>query len=537
MYFLKTGTRCALCGIIISLAGCDFYRNSRIERSRLAIEHFERSQKSTLGEIKKFTLQDCIDIALKQNLDLQLAKLEQSIAREARSAEMFGALPSLTFSESLATRNNTPAARSEKAARDGMTYGYSTTEARNTHVFGVDAALSVLDFGLACFNTQQAHNRVVLSVQRMRRLAQNITLNVQKAYIRVAVSQRSMTLYRQALADSQNRYAALADLQRSAKISPSRAFDEARDLAEIERRLAACVGEYDAAFAELRQLLGLYPGESFSIDESLINTLPQFNLPDIALMEQIALLQRPELYESDLQREFNLIECRKKLLLLFPNIRLFASFTDSSDRFLYNSSWWDLGLRASYDLLRTPQSIYRLKTARRESDADDLRAYAQAVGIMTQVRLAHSALLAAEDLHAVNTRLCTLLDAELDYARENVTDAMTPVLQLELDHITRITLEARVAHCLSTGESHIAFYQLLNTLGLPSMERQSIDMLEAELKAATIRASAALRTAQVESDRRHGRLAKNELFVDPNAFTPTVIPNPYGLSDTWMPWL
>ncbi len=537
MLFSKTSLLCGGWLAVFALAGCNFSQNFRVERARQALLHFDRAQKSTLGEIKKFTLQDCVDIALKQNLDLQLSQLEQGIAREARTAEMLGMLPSLTVSDAWGARSNTPAASSEKVDPKGLTYGYSASSERQANVFNVEAALGVLDFGLACFNTQQAHNRISLAKLRTLRLMQNITLDVQRAYIRMAVAQRSMTLYRQAIADSQTRYASFSELQRAGKIAPSRAFDEARDLAAMERRLAVCAGEYDAACVELRRLMGLYPGESVSIDESLLNASPQLNLPGIELMEQIALLQRPELYEGDLQKEINLIECRKKLLLLFPNVRLFASFTDSTDRFLYNSSWWDLGLRAAYDLFQTPQNYRRYKIAKLENETDDLRAYAKAIGVMAQVRLAHSTLLAAEDLNGVNTRLCKRLDADLDYAREHIAEEVTPVFQVELDHITRITLEARIEQCRSTGESHAAFYQLINILGMKNLERATFDALEGELRLATIRASAALRTAQAETDRRYGRLAQNDLFIDPARFVPEVTPNPYGFTAAWTPWL
>ena len=79
------------------------------------------------------------------------------------------------------------------------------------------------------------------------------------------------------------------------------------------------------------------------------------DIPDISLLEQIAVLKRPELYETDMQKHINIIECRKTLLMMLPNVRLYGDFINNSNSFLMHQSWWELAVRAAYNVLKTPQ--------------------------------------------------------------------------------------------------------------------------------------------------------------------------------------
>ena len=88
-------------------------------------------------------------------------------------------------------------------------------------------------------------------------------------------------------------------------------------------------------------------------------------------MEQIAVMQRPELYETDVQKHINILECRKTILLMFPNVRLYADWSNSNNSFLYNKSWWELGLRAAYNLLKVPQSIAKVRADYKQIETEE----------------------------------------------------------------------------------------------------------------------------------------------------------------------
>ena len=174
--------------------GCKNSEDYRNERAEYAIVHFERSQLKMLEEGRRLSLLECVRIAMEHNLDLKVYQLEEAVARETQTAEMLGMLPELNATNNLTSRNNTPASSSRKVVESGETYGASTSQDETINYVNVDLVLSVLDFGLAWFNTQQAKDRTLMREQRTRRAMQNLSLDVAKAYFKVAAAQRSIRI-------------------------------------------------------------------------------------------------------------------------------------------------------------------------------------------------------------------------------------------------------------------------------------------------------------------------------------------------------
>ena len=139
----------------VAIGGCKTAKEYRDERAEYAVKHFEFARYREMMEGQKLSLQECIKMARENNLELKVAAIEENVAKEMRTAEMLGMLPELNGSYNFTNRNNTPASSSRKTADDGLTYGYSTSQDRTINYFNVDLALSVVDFGLAFFNTQQ----------------------------------------------------------------------------------------------------------------------------------------------------------------------------------------------------------------------------------------------------------------------------------------------------------------------------------------------------------------------------------------------
>ena len=59
---------------------------------------------------------------------------------------------------------------------------------------------------------------------------------------------------------------------------------------------------------ELRALLGFYPSNMIKVDDSFLDKAPgEIVLPSLDVMEQIALIRRPELQETEIQRHISVI--------------------------------------------------------------------------------------------------------------------------------------------------------------------------------------------------------------------------------------
>lgn len=494
---------------MLAVSGCKNAEDYRNERAEYAVRHFEASKYQELAEGQKVGLMDCIRLALENNLDMKVLDLEKDVAREMRTAEMLGMLPELNITDTWTGRSNVPASSSEKVGEGGLTYGYSTSQDRNINYFNVDLALSVLDFGLAFFNTQQGEDRVLMRQQRVDRAAQNLTLDVVKTYFQVAAAQKAIKITKTLLEECRSRYGLIEKLSRAREITPFRAFDETRRFVEMEKRLTNYVRSYENSCVELRSLLGMYPSGQILVEDSFLDTVPNMELPDIELMEQIALLQRPELYEIDIQKHINIIECRKTILMMFPNVRIYTDFTNSTNSFLYHMSWYELGIRAAYNLLKLPQHIARYMAYSSQVEAEEARSFAQAIGVMAQVRIAHANWIATRERFELDDKVYTTYNQNLKWAEANRT--ITGELSaLELDHMRLATAETEIERLMTLGNYYVAYYRILNSMGVRHLDSKSLNQLRAELDYARVRAEEELAAAKASYDEsRAVRVAEN----------------------------
>ncbi len=499
------------------LSGCKSFNDYQDDRIAYAVKHFERARFTNLKQDQILTLNDCVRLAVANNLDLKVFGLEEQVAKEMRTSEMLGMLPELNISNNFTGRTNTPASSSEQLDGDGPgTYSYSQSQDRNVNYLNIDLALSVLDFGLAFFNTQQSNDRLLLRQQRTRRAEQNLVLDTVRVYFQVAAAQRAINITTKLLEECRDRYELIEKMGDAGQITPFRAFDEVKQFVEMEKRLTNYIRSYENSCVELRSLLGLYPNSRIKVDDSALNTIPDFPLPKMELMEQIALMKRPELYEIDMQKHINVIECRKTILMMFPNVRMFVDFTNSNNSFLYHSTWWELGVRAAYNLLKLPQHIARYQAYSAQVDTEEARTYAQAIAVMAQVRIAHANLISTKEQLDIDTRVNAAYKKNLDKA-EGSNKVAGELSALELAHMRLATAETEIQKYLSLGNYYVSYFRVLNTLGIENLHEATIDGLKKKLVEERLRAQEELDKIKAEYEARQEQALEAEKAMQKSA--------------------
>ena len=107
-------------GVILAIfSGCKSFDEYQDERINKAVAHFERAQYTDIKPDHVFSYNECVKLAIKNNLDLKIFGLEEKVSNEMRTSEFLGMLPELTVSNNLTRRTNTPAASSEQIHGDG----------------------------------------------------------------------------------------------------------------------------------------------------------------------------------------------------------------------------------------------------------------------------------------------------------------------------------------------------------------------------------------------------------------------------------
>ena len=206
-------------GVSMLFSGCRTEESYRDERKEKTAEMFNEIKSKEYIKGTVLTLDECISFAMQNNLSVKVANMERDVRERMRTADVLGMLPDVTISDNYTSRNNLPGSSSKAVVGDGATFDASRSSDKRVNNFSIDFAFSVLDCGLAFFNSQQTHDRMLQQEKAVERLKQNLALDVAKLYFRVAVAQRAATITRELLAKCQNRYELIRKLHREKKIS------------------------------------------------------------------------------------------------------------------------------------------------------------------------------------------------------------------------------------------------------------------------------------------------------------------------------
>lgn len=485
---------------LLLMSGCKTEEDYKKERIAKAQEQFESVRKRDLPADKVLTLHDCIKLAIEHNMDIKIQNMEKDAATNMLWAEILGMLPDLTVTDNFTTRSNQPGSSSKAVDQEGDTYDYSTSQDKTINNLSVDLAFSLLDFGLAFFNSQQGHDRVLMKQRQIERLRQNLTLDVVRAYFKVAAAQRAVDITNDLLRQCRNHGAVIDRLEKQKRITPFRAFEEKNRLLTMEKRLSNYTRVYENSCVELRALLGVYPSVNIIVDDTILDKDPTMELPEIELLEQMAILKRPELYEIDIQRHINILECRKTLLMMLPNVQVYMDLVNNNNSFLYYQTWWELAIRAAYNALKTPQHLARYMAYSDQADIEKIRSFAQAITVMSQVRIAKADIASSRQKYELNRRENRNYSDHLKKEQSKKAVRGT-VSELELDHLRMAVAETEIERLLALGACHISYYRLLNSIGVENLDPATQDALKKELEAGARRAEKELARARIEYEK------------------------------------
>src|SRR5690606_2888209 len=187
---------------------------------------------------------------------------------------------------------------------------------------------------------------------------------------------------------------------------------------------------------------------------------PEPDLPpvpaELEKLEDLALVQRPELREEDYRRRITTNDTRRALVQTLPGISFDTGWQYDSNKYLLNNSWVETGLRVSANLFRLASIPSIREAGEAQEQLDDTRRLAQAMAVATQVRLAAMRYrIARDDLEqaAESARVDLRL---ADYTRAAATSRVDSELEL-------LRTEAR--SLLSEYERHIAFANVQSAWG------------------------------------------------------------------------
>ncbi|MBR1545229.1 MAG: TolC family protein [Prevotella sp.] len=330
---------------------------------------------------KKWTLEDCIQYAIENNITLQQARLQKQSATETRKQSSAALFPTLSAStnQSVGYRPWT------ESGTMTVTNGTVSTDVSKTYYngsYGLNASWTVWNGGQ---NTNQlkmdrlSEQQADLSVAET---ANSIQERIAQLYVQILYVAESVEVERQNLETSkknEERGQQMVEVGKMSKadlaqLTAQRATDE-YDIVQAQTQLA----EYKL---QLRQLLEITDGSDF--DVAIPATTDEQALADIPSLQSVyeaALAQRPEIQNAKLGIESSDLQLKIAKAGWLPTINMTAGVGTSTNSM--SSNTWGSQMKTNFDASagvgvnvpiidgrKTKTAVNRAKIAHEQAELD-----------------------------------------------------------------------------------------------------------------------------------------------------------------------
>ncbi len=413
------------------------------------------------------TLETAVARTLKYNLDYRLKQMESALALGIADYSKYDMWPKLLANAGYNARSNYSGGTSV-GIEDGLeSLRPSTSQERGYAQAGAEFSWNMLDFGVSYYRAKQNADQFLIAEERRRKLVQNMMQDVRAAYWRALGAQRLNNDAKDILARADKALAKSREAETQKIISPALALNYQRALLDATSLLNQRRQDLEFAKRELAALMSVPPGQDFTLAEATEVKLPPAPRNSLAL-EEMALLQRPELREEDFKKRITADETRKQILSFMPNFNFAAGWQANSNEYLYNKNWSQASFGVTWNLLKLFSLPALEKQQKQQVKVDEARRTALSMAILTQLRVSVERYnLALEDYKLADT--AANVDRRLaDYTKASVSARLDSELEAIRTQARAVLGAYQKAN--SYANAQIAFGRLYNTLGFDPLE-------------------------------------------------------------------
>ena len=420
--------------------------------------------------VRPITFHEAAARALKYNLDYRLKLMEKALAEGLHDVSRWDMMPRLLVGAGYVTRNNDSGGTSVGIETGIQTLSPSTSQERSRRLSNVEMSWNLLDFGVSYYRAQQKADQYLMAEERRRKVVQNVLQDVRNAYWRALGAQKLIARVDDLLARVHKALERSRQVEKQGLMPVPTALAYQRALLDAVTLLSLRRQDLELARAELMALLSIPPGTEFSLAEDKEQALPP--VPgNIAELENMAIERRPEIMEEWYRKRVTANDIKAAMILTLPGIQFdFFNAQTDSNRYLYNRSWSDSGVRLSWNLFRLASRPALQRAHESQNRTDDYRRMALAMAVLTQVRigvqryaLARIDLDVAEESARVDERL-------LAYARAAATTRVDSELEVIRAEARQLLTEYQRYATYSNAQA--AWGRLYNSIGLDVLPQE-----------------------------------------------------------------
>lgn len=278
---------------------------------------------------KTWTLSECIEYALANNISLQKARANVETSKISVSENKNQLLPNVSASvqQGLNWRPLTESA--SNFVNNGITSS-SSNHATYSGSYGVNASWTAWNGGRNKMNIQNAELNQTIAELAVDQSSNNIAEQITQLYVQILYMEEAVKVNEQLLEHDKTVYSRGKDMVEHGQMSRS-------DLAQLEAQVAS--GEYDVvntktqiaqAKLSLKQLLELAPEDDVEVVANEITDEKAMSLiPDKMDVYDFALANRPEIKSSEKAIEQSQLNTKIAKAQRLPSVSVGAGFSDS----------------------------------------------------------------------------------------------------------------------------------------------------------------------------------------------------------------
>ncbi len=362
-------------------------------REKWAREDLEKIKPSmSINFEKPLTLEDVITIGLTNNLELRVMDFDQEIASQETLANRLQMLPGLKASATVSERSDLRKSDVYNWLLDEDQKDYTVSELKSSTKADLALTWNVLDTVIAHVRSKQSDLHEQVLEHRKHRMAQKLALEITEAYWQAAALEDALDYLEVVKLKLKEIKAKVDKSVAERRMDAMDAKDAEMRLKELELTIHQLKSNLSTARLELAQLMGLNQNVQFTLArppvKPIVGRLPKTDELDIDRLEEHAMKNRPDLFESDMNYLVQKEEAKAALLKLFPGVNFFAALHYDDNRLLYENTWNTVGAGVGWELLKLPSRIARLKGTEKSVDMAEVQRQMLTVGVITEVHLA-----------------------------------------------------------------------------------------------------------------------------------------------------
>lgn len=456
---------------LLFLSGCSTTRpepltkhdvQKRVSDDLHAIKEIEKIEKIE-GEL---TLEGAVARALKNNLDYRVKKMEAALSVGISDLSNDDMWPKLLANAGYNSRSNYSGGTSIGIKDGEESLRPSTAQERQFVEGGVEFSWNLLDFGVSYYVSKQNADKFLIAEEHKRKLTQNIIQDVRAAYWRALSAQRleekAVALLK--LAEDSLQKSREAEMQKI--VAPEVTLNFQRAILDATTKLNHHRQSLVIAKHELAGLMSIPPEVDFKLAPAEHAELPP--IPNnITTLEEMALLQRPELRVTDYERRITVNESKKEALSFLPNLNFSSAIQATTNKYTFNKNWLQSSMAISWNIMKLFSREKLNKKRALALEVDNAHRLALNIAVIAQVRMAaESYAMAVKDYE-----LATLSSDVDNKLAKYVEDAANARLQNQLE-VVRTKIKALLGeymHAHAYANAQIAFGRLYSSLGFDAI--------------------------------------------------------------------